>query len=275
MRRRLIAAVIILVLAFQAVALAAPRAPKVEAEAAVLMVAGTQRILYAINPDAIMYPASTTKIMTALTALEKGKPDSVVTVGGSAAACDGSSLELRAGDRLRLRDLLYGMMLVSGNDAAEAVAEHIAGSVPAFVALMNAKARQLGATNTHFSNPHGLPDPSNHYTTANDLARIAAQAMQNPEFRKIVATGDFSVPLLNRPPLQVSNTNKLLKSYPDANGIKTGYTEAAGDCLVAAANRGGVQLVVVLLNDDERWADAANLLDYGFAVAGTSTGASR
>ncbi len=275
MRRRLIPAVLILVLAFHAAVLAAPRAPKVDAEAAVLMVAGTQRILYAINPDAIMYPASTTKIITALTALEKGKADAVVTVSSNSVACEGSSLELQAGDRLRLRDLLYGMMLVSGNDAAEAVAEHIAGSVPAFVALMNAKANELGAANTHFSNPHGLPDPTNHYTTANDLARITARAMQNPEFRKIVATGDYSVPLLNRPPLRISNSNKLLKSYPGANGVKTGYTEAAGDCLVAAASRGGVQLVVVLLNDDERWTDAANLLDYGFAVAATSTGASR
>jgi D-alanyl-D-alanine carboxypeptidase (penicillin-binding protein 5/6) len=275
MRRRLIPLVLLLVAVFQAVVLSAPRAPKVEAEAAVLMIAGTQRILYAINPDAIMYPASTTKIITALTALEKGKADSVVTISGSAAVCDGSSLELQPGDRLRLRDLLYGMMLVSGNDAAEAVAEHIAGSVPAFVALMNAKARQLGAASTHFSNPHGLPDPTNHYTTAKDLAVITSQALQNPEFRKIVATRDFSVPLLNRPPLQISNTNKLLKSYPGANGVKTGYTEAAGDCLVAAATRGSVQLVVVLLNDDERWTDAANLLDYGFAVAGTSTGAVR
>ncbi len=275
MRRRLIPIILILVLAFQAVALAAPRAPKVEAEAAVLMVAGTQRILYAINPDAIMYPASTTKIITALTALEKGKAESVVTISGSAAVCDGSSLELKPGDRLRLRDLLYGMMLVSGNDAAEAVAEHIAGSVPAFVALMNAKAQQLGAANTHFSNPHGLPDPANHYTTAKDLAVITSQALQNPEFRKIVATRDYAVPLLNRPPLQISNTNKLLKSYPGADGVKTGYTEAAGDCLVASARRGSVTLVVVLLNDDERWTDASNLLDYGFAVAGTSTGAVR
>ncbi len=266
MRRRLIPLIAIIVLLCQTVVLAAPPAPKVDAEAAVLMVAGTRRILYAINPDAIMYPASTTKIMTALVALERGKPDSLVTVSGRAASCEGSSLELRAGDRLSFRDLLYGLMLVSGNDAAEAVAEHIAGSVPAFVDLMNARIQQMGLINTHFANPHGLPDPNNHYSSAKDLALITAQALHNPEFARIVATRDYAVPFKNRGPVRISNTNKFLKSYPGASGVKTGYTQAAGDCLVASARRGGVQLIVVLLNDDERWGDAAKLLDYGFSV---------
>ncbi len=266
MRRRIAPLVLILVFLWQTVVLAAPPAPKVDAEAAVLMVASTKRILYAINPDAIMYPASTTKIMTALVALERGKPDSVVTVSGSAAGCEGSSLELKAGDRLNLRDLLYGMMLVSGNDAAEAVAEHIAGSVPAFVDLMNARTEKMGLINTHFANPHGLPDPNNHYSSARDLALITAQALQHPDFARIVATREYAVPFKNRAPVRASNTNKFLKTYPGASGVKTGYTQAAGDCLVASARRGGVQLVVVLLNDDERWADAAKLLDYGFAI---------
>lgn len=274
MRRRLISLVLFISLFWQAAVLAAPLAPKVDAEAAVLMVANTRRILYAINPDAIMYPASTTKIMTLLTALEKGKLDSNVTVSAAAAGCEGSSLELRPGDSLSLRDLLYGLMLVSGNDAAEAAAENIAGSVPAFVELMNAKAGQLGLVNTHFSNPHGLPDPLNHYSSARDLALITATALQNPDFAKIVATREYAVPFKNRAPIRITNTNKLLRSYPGATGIKTGYTQEAGDCLVASAKRGGVQLIVVLLNDDARWQDAAQLLDYGFAVtsAGTAVG---
>ncbi len=272
MRRRLIPLILILVFLCQTVALAAPPPPKVDAEAAVLMVAGTRRILYAINPDAIMYPASTTKIMTALVALERGKPDSVVTVSSRAAGCEGSSLELRAGDRLNFRDLLYGMMLVSGNDASEAVAEHIAGSVPAFVEMMNSRTQQMGLINTHFANPHGLPDPNNHYSSAKDLALITAQALQNPEFARIVATRDYAVPFKNRGSVSVSNTNKFLRSYPGASGVKTGYTQAAGDCLVASARRGGVQLIVVLLNDDERWGDAAKLLDYGFAAIAAGAG---
>ena len=267
MRRRLIPLILTIIFLFQAVALAALPAPKVEAEAAVLVDAATGRILYAVNPDAYMYPASTTKIMTALVALEKGKLDSVVTVSRRAASVDGSCLELKAGDRLSLRDLIQGMMLVSGNDAAEAVAEHIAGSVPAFADLMNAKADKMGLSHTHFSNPHGLPDPNNHYSSARDLAVIAAEALKNPEFARIVAVKDYTVPLLNRPYLRASTTNRFLRTYPGATGVKTGSTQAAGDCLVAAAKRGNTQLIAVLLNDDERWDDAANLMNYGFSVA--------
>lgn len=268
MRRRIFSLFLLIFLLGQAIALAAPPAPNVGAEAALLMVANTRRVLYAVNPDAIMYPASTTKMMTLLVALERGNLDSIVTVSPEAASVDGSSLDLRTGDRLTLRELLTGMMLVSGNDAAEAVAEHIAGSVPAFVDLMNARADKLGLAKTHFSNPHGLPDPVNHYSTAADLARIAAQGLQNPEFAKIVATREYTVHFLNRPAMHVTNTNRLLKFYQGATGVKTGYTDAAGDCLVASARRGGVQLIAVLLNDDDRWTDAPQLFNYGFAVAG-------
>ena len=236
-------------------ALAAPvaqAAPQVEAEAAVVMVAGTNQVLYEKNASAIMYPASTTKIMTLITALEKGDPAGIVTVSPRAAAVDGSSLDLRPGDKLTLRNNLTGMMLVSGNDAATAIAEHVAGSVPAFVALMNAKAAKLGATNTHFTNPHGLPDPINHYTTAYDLALISAYAMQNPNIVKIVSAREADISFLNRKAVHVTNTNKLLKTYPGINGLKTGYTREAGDCLVAGAKRNGVQLIAVVLNDDNR-----------------------
>lgn len=248
---------------------AAAAPPLIMAEAAVVMVADTRQVLYAKNADSIMYPASTTKIMTLTVALEQGAADSVVTVGPQAAGCEGSSLELKAGDRLNLREAEYGMMLVSGNDAAEAIAESIAGSIPAFVELMNAKAQAIGATRTHFSNPHGLPDPVNHFTTAYDLALITAYGLQNPAFAQIVATRDYEVRLLNRPELiHAGNTNKLLGTYAGATGVKTGFTNDAGECLVAAAKRDNVQLIAVVLNSDYRWTDTASLLDYGFAQLG-------
>ncbi len=270
-RFRIVPLLLIIIAVWVNVALAATVVtppPQVEAEAAVLMVGGTNQVLFAKNPYGTMYPASTTKIMTLITALEKGDPNSIVTVSSSAAACDGSSLELNAGDRLTLRNAETGMMLVSGNDAAEAIAANVAGSIPAFVDMMNANAIRIGARNTHFSNPHGLPDPVNHYTTAYDLALIASYAMQNPDFVRIVSTREYDVNFLNRSSSHVTNTNKLLKTYPGINGIKTGYTNDAGDCLVAGAKRNGVQLIAVMLNDDYRWTDAVKLLDYGFQRLG-------
>jgi serine-type D-Ala-D-Ala carboxypeptidase (penicillin-binding protein 5/6) len=274
MFRRTMSLLVVAVFLLQAVAIAAPPKivvppasvgpPAIGAEAAVVMVANTRRVLFGQNPNSIMYPASTTKMMTLLLALERGNLDSVVTVSSHAAACEESSLGLRPGDQITLRELLFGMMIVSGNDAAEAVAEHIAGSVPAFVKLMNERADKMGLKNTHFSNPHGLPDPVNHYSTAYDLAQIAATGMQNPLFAKIVSTADYTVSFINRGPMRVSTTNRLLRTYPGANGVKTGYTEAAGDCLVAGAKRQDVQLIAVVLNDDDRWTDVPKLLDYGF-----------
>jgi D-alanyl-D-alanine carboxypeptidase (penicillin-binding protein 5/6) len=244
---------------------AAPVPPRIHAKTAVLMVADTHQVLFDKKKDAIMYPASTTKIMTLLTALQHGNLDGVVTVSPKAAAVGESSLGVNAGDRLTLRNLLTGMILVSGNDAAEAVAEYVGGGSSAnFIAMMNAEAQRLGADRTHFSNPHGLPDP-NHYTTAYDMALITAKAYQYPEFRRIVATKEYDVQFLNRPPLHVENIDRMLRIYPGANGVKTGFTNAAGDCLVAGAKRDGVQLIAVLYNDDYRWEDAKALLDYGFA----------
>lgn len=243
---------------------AAPIVPKVEAQAVVLMVANTREILFDKNPNDFMYPASTTKMMTLITALEKGKPSSIVTVSPEAANSEGSSLELKAGEQLTLGNAMYGMMIVSGNDSAEAIAENVAGSVPIFVEMMNDKAEAIGAHHTRFSNPHGLPDPFKHFTTAYDLALIAAYGMENRDFAKIVSTKEYDVTFLNGKKTHVETTNRFLKSYPGANGIKTGYTDDAGDCLVAGAKRNGVQLIAVILNDDERWDDAVKLLDYGF-----------
>jgi len=259
--------VVALVLMFGNLAYAAVP-PIIEAEAAIVMIADTKQVLYEKKASGIMYPASTTKIMTLLTALEKGNSNSTVTVSSNAANCEGSSLDLKAGDKLTLGNALYGMMLVSGNDSAEAIAENIAGSIPKFVKLMNENAAKIGAVNTHFTNPHGLPDPINHFTTAYDLALITAYGLQNPEFAKIVSTREYTVNFLNGKKKYVKNTNKLLKLYPGANGVKTGSTNEAGDCVVGAVKRGGVELIVVVLNDDERWEDAPKLLDYGFKQLG-------
>ncbi len=268
MRRQAAIAVFFIILGWAHAGLAAVL-PPVEAEAAVVMRASDKRVLYGKNLDNVMYPASTTKIMTLITALEQGDPDSVIVVSPTAAVCDGSSLELQAGDRLTLREALYGLMLVSGNDAAEAVAENVAGSVPAFVRLMNDKADAIGTVRTHFSNPHGLPDPVNHFTTAYDLALMTAYGLQNPVFANIVSTREYDVHFVSRRgTTHAKNTNKLLDTYPGANGVKTGFTNAAGECLVAAAKRKDVQLIAVVLNSDKRWEDATRLLNYGFQQLG-------
>lgn len=265
MRFRIVPLVSLIIFMWASIALAAVPGPQVDAEAAVLMVANSKQVLFAKKPDGLMYPASTTKIMTLLTSIESGDSASIVTVSPSAAACEGSRLEIKAGDKMTLSNARYGMMLVSGNDAAEAIAENVAGSIPQFVQLMNKNAEKIGAKNTHFSNPHGLPDPYNHFTTAYDLAIITDYAMKNPDFARIVSTKEYNVRFLNGKEIHVNNTNKLLKIYPGANGVKTGYTNDAGECLVAAAKRGGVQLIVVVLNSEHRWSDAMKLLDYGFA----------
>lgn len=243
--------------------------PPIEAQAAIVMEANSQMVLYEKEAERQMFPASTTKIMTFLLAQKLGSPESVVTVSSRAALCEGSSLEVTKGDRIKLRDLTYGLMLVSGNDAAEAVAEHIGGSIPGFVQYMNSEAAAIGAKHTHFVNPHGLPDP-NHYTTAYDLALITARALRTPEFSLVSGTKKATVAFLDGGTRSLVNTNKLLGNYRGINGGKTGYTRAAGDCLVATAKRAGVQLIVVILNSDERWDDAKALLDFGFALKGVS-----
>ncbi|HWR41413.1 MAG TPA: D-alanyl-D-alanine carboxypeptidase family protein [Patescibacteria group bacterium] len=269
MFKRILTLLCLAALAAPPLAAAAPAAPLVGAESACLMMAGSHRVIYGKKQDSIMYPASTTKIVTLLTALEKGKLDDVVTVSARAANTEGSSLDLSTGDQLTLRDLLYGMMMVSGNDAAEAVAEHVGGSASRFVDEMNQEAEKLGASRTHFSNPHGLPDPVNHFTTAYDMALITEGGFKNPEFARVVATRGQQIRLRNQGGSRyVENINRLLSSYPGANGVKTGFTNAAGYCLVASAKRNNVQLIAVIFNSDQRWEDASRLLDYGFRVLG-------
>lgn len=237
-----------------------PDSPYVTADAAVLMDAATGQVLWAKNARRPRPPASTTKIMTALLALEGGRLEQVVTVSPHAAAVGESSMHLSAGEKLTLEQLLYGALLRSGNDACVAIAEHIAGSEGNFVHLMNLKARELGAENTHFVNPNGLP-AAGHLSSAYDLALLTRCALQNPVFNRIVATRVKN--LGGR--YYFNNTNRLLWSYQGADGVKTGTTSAAGMCLVASATRDGRRLISVVLHSDDRYADTMNLLDYGFA----------
>lgn len=239
--------------------------PQVTARSAVVMDALTGEILYQRMMDERRYPASTTKIMTLITALEADKGlDDAVKISGAAAEMEGSTMWLEQGERYRFEDLLYGLMLVSGNDAAAAIAEHVAGSVPAFAKRMTEKAHEIGATHTRFANSCGLHDPG-HYTTAHDLALIAAYGYKNDTFRKIVSTKERRVPLI-KPPFsrELENENMLLWIYPGANGVKTGYTDAAGRCVVTAAERDGVQLISVVLDSIYMWNDSIAMLDYGF-----------
>lgn len=236
------------------------KAADCSAKAAVVMEGISETILYEKNADKTLPQASTTKIMTALLVLESASVEQKITVSASAAAVEGSQLGLTAGEELSVSDLLYVLMLKSGNDAAEALAEGIAGSVSQFVAMMNKKATELGLRNTQFQNPHGLP-AEGHYTTARDLATLTAAALENEKFRKIVSTDKVKLTYKN---MVIANSNKLLGICEGVFGVKTGFTKKAGRCLVTAAERKGVQLICVTLNDGNDWLDHANLYDECF-----------
>lgn len=235
------------------------------ARSAILMEAETGRVLYAYNAHEALPMASTTKVMTALLALERGALDDVVTAGRNAFGVPGTSIYLAQGEQLTLEQMLYGLMLASGNDAAVAIAEHIGGSVEEFCRLMTARAEELGCENTVFSTPHGLPAQA-HHTTAWDLALITREALKNPTFREIVSTQRATLPWAGHDYDRVlNNKNRLLSSYPGALGVKTGYTKAAGRCLVFAARREEMTLIGVVLNCPDWFNEAAGLLDRGFA----------
>jgi len=240
--------------------------PGVVGDAAIVIDSNNGQVLYEKNSRQHMYPASTTKILTAIIALEKGNLSDQVRISSNACNIEGSAIGLQEGERISMEDLLYALMLNSGNDTAVAIAEHVGGSVSGFVDLMNKKAAEIGAVDSHFNNPNGLPD-SNHYSSAYDLAVIARYAMKNPEFRKIVATETRNIRREN-PEAQtyLLNHNKMLWQYEGTIGIKTGYTDAAGQCLVAAANRQNRELIAVVLGSvgTSIWDDNRVLLDYGF-----------
>lgn len=232
--------------------------------AKVVMEKESGQILYAVNANVKMEMASTTKIMTALVVLRKLNLESNVKIAKEAVGVEGSSIYLKEGQIFSVQDLLYGLMLRSGNDSATALAIAASGSVDKFVADMNTLARSLNCTKTNFTNPHGLSDP-NHYTTARELAVIASEAMRNSDFAQIVATKNYTVKKNDtHDAMLFVNKNKMLASYDGANGIKTGYTTNSGRCLVSAAERDGMQLVCVVLNDYEMWEDSRTLLTQAF-----------
>ncbi|MBQ8556331.1 MAG: D-alanyl-D-alanine carboxypeptidase [Clostridia bacterium] len=234
------------------------------AAACVIIDEATGRVLLEHNADASLPMASTTKVMTALLALENGDLDAPVTCSRNAFGVPGTSIYLAQGETLTLRDMLYGLMLASGNDAATAIAEHIGGTVEDFCAMMTARAAELGCTGTVFLTPHGLPCEG-HYTTAQDLALIAREAMTHDFFREVVGTTRATIPWEGRDYDRVlNNKNKLLTTYEGATGIKTGYTKKAGRCLVFGAERNGMRIIGVVLNCYDWFNEAARLMDMAF-----------
>ena len=250
-----IAAVIVLsaVTAFNASSLS------VSAESAILYEASTGEVLYEKNADQPMLIASITKIMTALVAIENADSRETVTITAESAGVEGSSMYLKPGEQLAMKTLLYGLMLESGNDAAVAIAVHVSGSVDKFAELMNKKAAELGCKNTHFVNPNGL-DAEGHYSSARDVALIMAAALDNVAFRQIVSTKTITAEGRS-----FKNHNKLLWSYDGMVGGKTGYTKRAGRTLVTCAERDGMSLICVTLNDPDDWNDHIKLLDDAFS----------
>ena len=229
------------------------------AQSAVLMDCTTGRILYSKHPDQKSLIASTTKIMTALVVCEQCNVLDRVRIPAEAVGVEGSSMYLKAGEVLTVQELLYGMMLHSGNDAAVALAIYCGGTLEGFVQMMNDKARVLDLENTHFANPHGL-DHENHYSTAADLGKLATYAMKNPIFSKVVSTKNVRIG-----DRYLKNHNKLLWSLEGAEGVKTGYTKRAGRILVSCASRDGRRLVAVTIADPNDWRDHSELLEMGFA----------
>ncbi len=241
-------------------------APTVSAKSAVLMDAKSGQILYGKDENTRRGMASTTKIMTALVALEHANLDDIVIVAPEACGVEGSSVYLFPEEEITMETLLYALMLQSANDAAEAIAYAVSGSIEAFVELMNEKADALGLSATHFDNPHGL-DGETHYTTAYELAKIAAAALENETFREIVGTEKKAIPLHNGEATRLLvNHNRLVREYDDIIGVKTGYTRACGRTLVSAAEQNGVTLICVTLDDGNDWVDHRALLDYGFSL---------
>lgn len=250
---------------FNLFCLSAYAAPDVSAQGAVLICANSGEVLFSKNGDKKLSMASTTKIMTSLLALESPSPDAEITVSDEMVRVEGTSMGLLAGDSVSLRELVYGMLLQSGNDAANAAAVYLGGSIEGFAEMMNDRAAQIGMNNTNFVTPSGLDD-ENHYSTAYDMALLAAECIKNPEFAYICAQKRASLTYGNPPYLRtLKNHNRLLWMYEDSVGIKTGFTKKSGRCLVSAAERDGVILVAVTLKAPDDWNDHIALFEYGFS----------
>lgn len=238
----------------------------ITAESAILINADTGEVLYEKNSDEKRAMASTTKIMTAILTLEAGQLDKRFTVDSMAIRVEGTSMGLQEGDIVTRRALCYGMLLPSGNDAANAAAVNISGSISAFAEKMNQKAAEIGMNDTHFVTPSGL-DADGHYTTAYDMALLTRYALKNEEFRKICGLSSASLEYGNPPYKRtLYNSNKLLYQYDGCIGVKTGFTDNARRCLVSAAERDGVTLIAVTLNAPDDWNDHSEMLDYGFSL---------
>ncbi len=238
--------------------------PGISAQTAIMIEGNSGEVLYEKNTEQKAYPASITKIMTALLAIEKGDLDKKVTVSENASGVEGSSIYLETGEKIPLRDLVYGLMLRSGNDAAIAIAEEIGGSTDRFVIMMNKKARELGAYNTHFANPNGLHNPD-HYTTARDMALIAMAAMENPEFKQVAKAKTWICDRGEGRYNYFYNKNKVVYQYDGGTGIKIGYTRVAGRTLVASSERNGMELICVVMNAPNWFQDTYKLMDYAYS----------
>lgn len=236
--------------------------PEINARSAIVMDFDSGRVLYQKNAFIKRPMASTTKVMTAIIALENSDLSEIVTVSRNAALVQGSTIDLVTGEKLTMKELMYGLLMCSGNDASIAIAEHVGGSVEGFIQMMNDKARQIGAFNTQFTTPHGL-DETGHYSTAYDMALITRYALENKVFNNIVRTQSIWVGKR-----QMYNTNEMLIGYPGADGVKTGYTGKAGRCLITSATRDGRRFISVVLFCDsrnQRALSSKKILDYTFA----------
>lgn len=242
--------------------LASAKTSEIKAKSSAVYSPDIRSFLYQSNMNVKLPMASTTKIVTALVALETIDPNKVITISKDSVGIEGSSLYLEEGDKIAALDLVYAVLLQSANDAAVALAIEISGSIDEFAIQMNERIREIGVENTNFTNPHGL-DNENHYTTAHDLALIAAEALKNETFKKIVSTYKYSFNIGDKT-RTVVNHNKLLKMYDECIGVKTGFTRKSGRCLVSAAERDGITLIAVTLDDPNDWNDHTSLLNDGF-----------
>ncbi len=258
--------VLVLILLFikNGLVFAAPR-PNLSASSAILMDVTTGKVLFTKNSNERRAPASTTKVLTALVALERGEMNEIITTSQNASKIDGSSIWLAPGEKHTLEELLYGVLLSSGNDASVAIAEGLAGSEAKFADWMNEKAQAIGANDSCFKNSNGLPE-SGHYSTAYDLALITRYALHNPVFTEMVKTKKRAITWPGRDYNRMMvNHNKLLWRYEFADGVKTGYTRQAGKCLIASATKKGQRLIAVVLNSKQMYEDSKHLFEYGFS----------
>lgn len=248
---------------------ASASAPRVTADAAVLIDVESGQIYFAKNHTRRAEPASLTKVMTAVIALENGRLEDVVTIDSNAASESmGSIIDLRKGEKITLGELLTAALVTSANDSTVAIAGHVGGSHASFITMMNSKAAALGLFGTRFVNTNGFHHP-NHYTTAYDLARLARYALGHPKFNELVQTREATIHWVEPPDREenLRNSNRLLFGlYEGIDGVKTGTTSAAGNCLVASATRDGRRLIAVALHSDDRYRDCINMFDYGFQV---------